>query len=434
MWLIDLYARMAADIIENARLHQQVRQELEQREKLLLSEQLARQEAENANCLKDEFLATLSHELRTPLNAIIGWSNLLLKDNLYESIRLRAVETIDRSAHSQAQLIEDLLDMSRIITGKLTLNIAPVEMASVIDSAIDSVQLAADSKDIKLEVAIEDAVGKIMGDANRLQQIFWNLLSNAIKFTPIGGLVKIRLRKDGKHLVFEITDTGEGINPEFLPFIFDRFRQADGTHTRQHGGLGLGLAIVRNLVELHGGTVTAKSFGEECGATFTIKFPLMPQRRSIKNNRNLLKNAGSSGQNNSAVELNESLEGLKILLVDDNIDALQILEILLSEFKLEIQTADSVEKALDILVCFQPDILVSDLAMPSEDGFSLIKKIRSFEDSKINKLPAIAFSAYVRTEDRNSALASGFDLFISKPIEINELLKAIRHLVTVKTY
>ena len=215
LWLMDLYARMAADIIENARLHQQVRQELEQREKLLVSEQLARREAENASCLKDEFLATISHELRTPLNAIIGWSSLLHKDNLDERIRMRAVETIDRSAHSQARLIEDLLDVSRIITGKLKLNIAPVEMGSVINSAIDSVQLAADSKEIKLEVAIEDSVGNIMGDTNRLQQIVWNLLSNAIKFTPIGGLVKICLRNDGNHLVFEISDTGQGINADF---------------------------------------------------------------------------------------------------------------------------------------------------------------------------------------------------------------------------
>ena len=275
---------MAADIIENAMLHQQVRQELEQREKLLLSEQVARREAETANCLKDEFLATISHELRTPLNAIIGWSTLLRKDKLEEDIRTRAIETIDRSAHSQAQLIEDLLDMSRIITGKLKLNIAPVKMLSVINSAIDSVQLAADSKDIKLEVAVEDSVGKIMGDANRLQQVVWNLLSNAIKFTPIGGLVKICLRNDGKHLVFDVTDTGQGINPEFLPFIFDRFRQADGTSTRQHGGLGLGLAIVRNLVELHGGSVTAKSSGEERGATFTIKFPLTAKQAHLKNN------------------------------------------------------------------------------------------------------------------------------------------------------
>jgi signal transduction histidine kinase len=275
--LMDLYAQMAADTIENAQLHYQAQQELAEREKLLAREQRARAEAEAANRMKDEFLATVSHELRTPLNAIIGWSHLLSGSGIDAATMARAVETIQRNAKSQAQLIEDILDVSRVITGKLRLNTGLVNLASVINEAIDSVQLAANSKGIQLELTIDPAAGQISGDAGRLEQVTWNLLSNAIKFTPAGGRVTVRLERASSEAQITVSDTGCGISPEFLPFIFDRFRQADGSITRLHGGLGLGLAIVRHLVELHGGTVQADSPGEGLGATFTIRLPLATQ-------------------------------------------------------------------------------------------------------------------------------------------------------------
>ncbi|HKY05339.1 MAG TPA: ATP-binding protein [Blastocatellia bacterium] len=274
MRLMDLYAQMAADFIENAQLHNQVQKELDEREQFLLREQRARAEAETANRMKDEFLATVSHELRTPLNAIIGWSHLLRTGRLDEATVERAVETIHRNAKAQSQLIEDILDMSRVITGKLRLQIAPVDMASVINAAIDSVQLAADSKSIKLEVTLDPSARNIQGDSSRLQQAVWNLLSNAIKFTPADGRIRVKLERAEGHTRITVSDTGEGITPDFLPFIFDRFRQADSTCSRPHGGLGLGLAIVRHLVELHGGTVQADSPGEGLGSTFTILLPL----------------------------------------------------------------------------------------------------------------------------------------------------------------
>ncbi len=430
--LMDLYARMAADSIENAQLHQKVRQELEEREKLLIREQLARAEAENANHLKDEFLATVSHELRTPLNAIIGWSSMLLKDGLDSETKMRAVDTIARNAHSQARLIEDLLDVSRVISGKLRLNIAPVDISSVIHSAVDAVHLAADSKDIRLEVIIEPSVCYVMGDANRLQQVVWNLLSNAIKFTPSGGQVKINLKKSVTDLEIEVGDTGQGINPEFLPFIFDRFRQGDGTSTRRHNGLGLGLAIVKHLVELHGGIVYADSAGENRGTTFTIKLPVAAHKKS-ESPAKITQNEKAVESDNSIGKPYPALAGVKILLVDDNLDTLQMLEVLLSEYKLVVQTAESVEDAMDVLDWFKPQILVSDLAMPERDGFSLIKKIRSLEDAAKMNIPAIALTAYVRAEDRARALSAGFNSFVPKPVELEELLSAINNLVSIPT-
>lgn len=430
MRLMDLYARMAADSIENAQLHQKVRQELEEREKLLVSEQMARAEAENASNLKDEFLATVSHELRTPLNAIIGWSNLLLKDGLDGETKIRAVYTIARNAHSQARLIEDLLDVSRVISGKLRLNISPVDISSVIKSAVDSVQLAADSKDIRVEVNFEPTNCYVMGDANRLQQVVWNLLSNAIKFTPTGGQVKINLKKSGTDLEITISDTGQGIDPEFLPFIFDRFRQGDGTSTRRHSGLGLGLAIVKQLVELHGGEVFADSAGENLGTTFTIKLPVAAKKKlkspaKIPQSLNSIENANRFG------ESYRSLSGVKILLVDDNLDTLQMLDVLLSEYDLVVQTAESVKEAMDVMEWFHPDIMVSDLAMPEKDGFSLIKQIRSHKDSVKKKIPAVALTAFVREEDRARALAAGFNAFVPKPVELDEFLSALNDLVRV---
>ena len=392
----------------------------------LVREQVARSEAETANRMKDEFLATVSHELRTPLNAIIGWSHLLRSGRLDEATVMRAVETIDRNAKAQAQLIEDILDVSRIITGKLRLNKEPVDIASVINAAIDSVQLAIDSKDIQLEVTLDPSARHTVGDASRLQQVVWNLLANAIKFTPSGGRIEVKVERAGESLQIRVSDTGQGIGPDFLPFIFDRFRQADGTTTRQHGGLGLGLAIVRHLVELHGGTIKADSEGEGKGAAFTIKLPLAPQgatrRKSVIGN--LQKKEDPSERFTSL----PSLHDVKVLLVDDDPDTLQILSVMLAESKAGVQTAVSVTEALEILEWYQPDVLVSDLAMPGEDGYSLIGKMRALEGMNGRQIPAVALTSYVRVEDRTRALSAGFNMFVQKPVQPEELITAIANL------
>jgi signal transduction histidine kinase/CheY-like chemotaxis protein len=402
--------------------------EIAERERLLVREQIARAEAETANRLKDEFLATVSHELRTPLNAIIGWTYMLRNSKLDEATLTRAVETIERNAQSQAQLIEDILDVSRAITGRLRLNIEPVDMASVINAAIDAVQLAADAKGIQLEVTLEPSARRVSGDASRLQQVIWNLLSNAIKFTPEGGRVSVQLERAGGSAQIRISDTGAGISADFLPFIFERFRQADGTSTRRHGGLGLGLAIVRHLVELHGGTVTAESPGEGCGATFTIKLPLAaipehPKKRGRNNGDSRSKEIASA-----ETRALTSLDGVRVLLVDDDQDTLNMLSTVLSEQRATVQTATSVTEALETLEWYKPDVLVSDLAMPDEDGYTLIRQVRAREAGNGRQTPAVALTAYVRVKDRSRALSAGFNLFVPKPVEPNELITAIANL------
>lgn len=392
----------------------------------LVGEQMARAEAETANRMKDEFLATVSHEIRTPLNAIIGWSHLLRSGRLDKATTDRAIETIDRNAKSQAQLIEDILDVSRMITGKLRLNNEPVDISSVINAAIDSVQLAIDCKNLHLEVTLDPSARHTVGDANRLQQVVWNLLANAIKFTPSGGRIEVRVERAGENLQMQVSDSGQGIGTEFLPFIFERFRQADGTTTRQHGGLGLGLAIVRHLVELHGGTITANSQGSGKGATFIIKLPLAPSvaPRGKKQNENLQQKRAA--QSDSATL--PALDNVKVLLVDDDPDTLQILSVMLSEAKAGVQRAASVGEALEILTWYEPEVVVSDLAMPGEDGYSLIAKIRDLEATTGKETPVIALTSYVRVEDRAKALSAGFNMFVPKPVQPEELITAIASL------
>jgi PAS domain S-box-containing protein len=417
-------SKIARDISERKRSEAE-------REQLLAYEQIARAEAETANRLKDEFLATVSHELRTPLNAIIGWSHMLRTGRLDQGNIARAIETIERNAKSQAQLVEDILDVSRAITGKLRLDIAPVDVASVINAAIDCVQLAADSKGIRLEVTLDPSARHASGDSNRLQQIVWNLLSNAIKFTPSGGRVEVRLERAGSALQLKVSDTGQGISPNFLPFIFDRFRQADGTSTRHHGGLGLGLAIVRHLVELHGGTVHADSPGEGCGATFTIKLPI-PKEDGGKRKAETVsrKDEPFAAENDlhSSTLIPRPLRGVRVLVVDDDRDTLQMLMIVLSEYGAIVEGASSAAQALEVLQSYKPDVLVSDLAMPGEDGYSLIGKMRSLEVENGKQIPAVALTAYVRVEDRARALSAGFNMFVPKPFESNELITAIANL------
>ncbi|HZS05992.1 MAG TPA: PAS domain S-box protein [Blastocatellia bacterium] len=403
--------------------------QLEERKQLLAREQAARAEAERANRMKDEFLATVSHELRTPLNAILGWCHMLHKGDPDEATVARALKTIEHSARSQARLVEDILDVSRVITGKLRLNVGPVDVATVINAAVDSVQLAADSKGVHLEVTLDPAARHVMGDPSRLQQVVWNLLSNAIKFTPRGGRVAVRLERAGSDLQISVSDTGSGISQDFLPFIFDRFRQADGTSTRRHGGLGLGLAIVRHLVELHGGTVRADSPGKGGGATFTIRLPLAAAPGQAESQRKDAESQLPDEDSGTPASPLPSLEGVRVLVVDDDQDTLQMLTAMLTEYGAVVEVAASAAEALEILQWYRPDVLVSDLAMPDEDGYSLIGKVRAREAESSRQTPALVLTAYVRVEDRAQALSAGFDLFVPKPVEAGELITAIANLV-----
>jgi len=430
------------ELEESRRCIQAINVELEQRvqertaqleasnrtkDELLMREQTIRAEAEAANRAKDEFLSILSHELRTPLNAILGWSAMLRQRTLSEDKVLRALETIERNAKSQAQLIEDILDISRIITGKLRLQVRPVNLVPVIESAIESVRLAAEAKSIRLESRIDSQVGLLLGDANRLQQVVWNLLSNALKFTPKDGRVEIRLERVNSHAEITVSDTGPGISSDFLPFVFDRFRQHDSTTTRSYGGLGLGLAIVRQLVELHGGTVTVVSPGIGQGTTFTVTLPAMiiPQPPSDPEPLN------SIVETKPRVEASPTLEGLQILVVDDEADALELLSTILQNNGAEVIAVASVKQALTIIETAtdrSPDVLVSDIGMPDEDGYSLIRKLRQLEAQRGGKLPAIALTAYAGSDDRRQALLAGFQMHLTKPVDAAELVAVVASL------
>ncbi|HEV7376985.1 MAG TPA: PAS domain S-box protein [Pyrinomonadaceae bacterium] len=398
----------------------------EERTRLLASEQEARREAESANRLKDEFLATVSHELRTPLTAIMGWAHLLRAGQIDAKGAGNALETIERNARAQSQLIDDLLDVSRIITGKLRLDVRQIDPSSFIESAIEALHPAAEAKDIRIQKVMDTGVISVAGDPARLQQVVWNLLSNAIKFTPKGGRVQVRLERVNSHIEIVVSDTGVGIRPEFLPHVFDRFRQADQATTRQHGGLGLGLAIVRHLVELHGGTIQAESRGEDQGATFTVKLPVVPvyQKENFDERvhpaaRDALPSFGYP----------EKLDGLKILVVDDEGDTRELLSIGLKQCGAEVTLAGSVKEALKTIEKARPEILISDIGMPVEDGYELIKKVRALPAERGGKIPAIALTAYARTEDRLRALRTGYQMHVPKPVELAELVAVIASLV-----
>jgi signal transduction histidine kinase/CheY-like chemotaxis protein len=392
----------------------------EEREKILLREQSARSEAEAANRIKDQFLATLSHELRTPLTAIIGWAGLLRSTDLDPDLRGQALETVERNARTQAQLIDDLLDVSRIVSGKLLLDVTEIELDKVVTNAINVVRPAADAKAIRIAYDKEPGRSFIRGDAARLQQIIWNLLSNAVKFTPEGGSVTIRLERIGSHIKLSISDTGKGIATDFLPHVFDRFRQADSTTTRNYGGLGLGLAIVRHLVELHGGTVSAESAGEEQGATFSTTFPLLAVSTQTQS-AEATGDAGDGKAGNSRFEL----EGLKVLVVDDEPDTRQVISAVITKSGAEVKTCASVPEALEALKLWKPDILMSDIGMPDEDGYSLIRKVRSLPVENGGLIPAAALTAYARDDDRERTLAAGFQMHVAKPIGSKELIAIV---------
>jgi len=398
----------------------------EERTQLLVREQLARTEAERLNRLKDEFLSTLSHELRTPLNAILGWSQILRTRKTDEAMVHHALETIERNARSQVQLIDDLLDVSRIIMGKIRLNVHAVELLPVIESAMDTVRPAADAKNIRLQLVLDPAAGPVLGDSERLQQIVWNLLSNAIKFTPKGGRVQVGLKRINSHVEIVVTDTGQGISAEFLPYVFDRFRQADSSITRSFSGLGLGLAIVRQLVELHGGTVHADSSGEGQGAMFTVKLPLMAVSPKPSGLEQVHPTIGGS----VPFDCSPSLNGLRILVVDDEADTRALLVYALEASGAEVVAAASADEAISALTksLIPMDVLISDIGMPDEDGYTLLRRVRTLEKERGGKIPAVALTAYARTEDRRAALLAGFQFHIAKPVEPGELIAVIANL------
>ncbi|MEH2415941.1 PAS domain-containing protein [Nostoc sp.] len=380
-------------------------------DRLFQLEQTARAEAERANRIKDEFLAILSHELRSPLNPILGWAKLLQTRKFNETRTAEALATIERNAKLQTQLIDDLLDVAKILRGKLSIDAAPVNLASVIESAIDTVSTAVVAKSILLHPVLPN-IGQVSGDSNRLQQIVWNLLSNAIKFTPKGGRVEIRLKQVDEQVQIIVSDTGKGISPDFLPYIFESFRQEDVSITRKYGGLGLGLAIVRQLVEAHGGTIAADSPGVGFGATFTVQLPLLNVEPEIKQTDEL---------SQQALELT----GIRVLTVDDDPDARELLTVLLAEYGAQVLTVSSAAEVLANLESFQPDVLVSDIGMPGVDGYSLIQQIRTLTPEKGGHILAIALTAYARVDDYQQAIASGYQRHLTKPLDPEELVQAV---------
>jgi PAS domain S-box-containing protein len=389
---------------------------------LFKRERSARAEAEKANRLKDEFLATLSHELRTPLNAVIGWSRMLSSGRLDRESSQHALEVIERNAWAQKQIIEDILDVSRVITGKLQLNLGPVDLVTVVDAALDAVRPAMEAKEITIETIIDASLKMVSGDPDRLQQVVWNILSNAAKFTPTGGKVEISVSQTATRVEIQVKDSGPGISPAFLPHVFERFRQADGSTTRTHGGLGLGLAIVRHLVELHGGTIGVENRENEKGAIFTVRLPLPSgelRPETMANAAAVFKDAPSESAD---------LGGLKILVVDDEMDALDLIGVELAQRGAKITGVTNAEDALEALQLVEFDLLISDIGMPVKDGYALIRQIRKQEEGKNKQIPAIALTAYARVQDRMQAILAGFSTHVTKPVEASELITVVASL------
>ena len=411
--LMEGIANQLAIAVDNARLYE--------------AAQKARQQAETSNQAKDGILALVSHELRTPLNAILGWTSALLNKSVDDDLRRRALETIERSARTQAQLIDDLLDMARAVSGKLQLEVRPVDLGDVINAALEVVRPAADAKSIEVQVNLKTKGDIITGDPDRLQQVVWNLLSNAIKFTPTGGKVEVKLERADPYIQITLRDNGKGIAPEFLPHVFDRFWQADSSSTRRYGGLGLGLSLVRQLVELHGGTVQAQSAGENQGTTFVVMLPVRAVRqRSSSDTQEMLTLKGIK------TDKRLLLAGLTILVVDDELDARELVTAVLEQYGADVMSVGSAAEALDLLKKVKaperPDVIVSDIAMPGEDGFALMRQIRSLPAAQGGNIPAVAVTAFGRSGDRVRALAAGFQMHVPKPVEPAELALVIANL------
>jgi PAS domain S-box-containing protein len=408
------------DVTERVAREMELNIQIEERERLLASEQAARHSAEENSRLKDEFLASVSHEIRTPLNAINGWTQILLSGDSNEEKSRHALNTIQRNVGSQTQIIDDLLDISRIVTGQMRLNPDPVNLAESIDSALNSLRPTATARKIELIKSIEAERTFVMADVSRLQQILWNLLSNAVKFTPAGGRIEIILRELDDFAEIIIRDSGHGIPADFLPFVFERFRQADGSSKRKHGGLGLGLSIVKNLVEMHGGTVTVQSDGEGTGATFCVSLPLLLLPKEDETDH-------SAGALINRAERN--FAGIRILIVDDDNDSREMLQYALEDTKALIMTAPSAGEALALFPTFEPDILISDLGMPEMDGYDLIGQIRALPSENGGRTPAIALTGYVGAEEEKRVYSSGFDIHLAKPVDFNRLMEIINNLL-----
>ena len=398
-------SKIARDITEQIQAHKEL--------------DAAYRQAEESSRLKEEFLATISHELRTPLSAILGWARMLRLGQLSKENAAKALDTIERNARAQAQLIDDLLDVSRIVTGKLRMDVRPSDPSTFIDAAVDAVRPAAEAKGVRMQKVMDTGLISIPGDPVRLQQVIWNLLSNAIKFTPRGGRVQIRSERVNSHLEIVVSDTGQGISPDFLPHVFDRFRQADQKTSRQHGGMGLGLAIVRHLVELHGGNVSAASDGEGKGSTFIVRLPISPIYKVDATGARVHPAARDLLPANEATE---RLDGLRILVVDDEPDTRDLLKQGLENCGANVRLAASAAEAVDSIVAEIPDMVISDIGMPGIDGYDLIRQIRGLPADAGGKIPAVALTAYTRVEDRLQALRAGYDMHVPKPVELAELV------------
>ena len=417
--IVEGLAAQASIAIDNARLYE--------------AAQVARAQAEEAagravesNRLKDEFLATISHELRTPLNAILGYARLLRAGKMAGEDVSKAIDTIERNARAQAQLIEDLLDVSRIITGKLRMEVRPTDPSSFTEAAIEAMQPAADAKGVRIQKILDTTSVSVPGDSVRLQQVVWNLISNAVKFTPRGGKIQVRVERINSHLEIVVSDTGQGITAEFLPHVFDRFRQAEQSTSRQHGGMGLGLAIVRHLVELHGGSVEASSPGLDQGATFSVRLPISAVYQIDPDAGKIHPTAQDLLM---APETLERLDGLRILVVDDEPDTRQLLQTGLGQCGGEITVVSSAAEALEAIVADPPAVIISDIGMPTVDGYDFIRRLRALPAASGGKVPAIALTAYARIEDRLKALRSGYQMHVPKPVELTELVTVISSLI-----
>ena len=398
----------------------------DERDNLLKLEKEAREQAEMASRSKDEFLGLLSHEMRTPLNSILGWTRILSSHSLDEVGAAQALETIDRNAKLQARLIDDMLDVSRIISGKLRLDAQPVDLTSVINAAVETLRPAAEAKQIRLYVTLDFGTGSVLGDPVRLQQVVWNLVSNAVKFVPRGGSVRVSLRRVNSHLEIQVSDSGPGIDPDFLPYVFERFRQADSTTNKKYAGLGLGLSIVRHLVELHGGTVEAANVTEGTGAVFTVHLPVMAVSRSVEQMVQRVEAASAaSARGDMSFDSPPDLSGIRILAVDDEADARHLLRTLFEQCGAEVELCGSPREAMEVIDQYKPHVVVSDIGMPEEDGYALIKMIRESG----NRVPAVALTAFARTEDRFQALQAGYNMHVPKPVEPAELALVISRLV-----
>jgi signal transduction histidine kinase/CheY-like chemotaxis protein len=415
-------AAQAGIAIDNARLYEAAQKAADERKALLESERAARTAAERLSEVKDEFLATLSHELRTPLNAILGWSQVLRSSIRSQADLMKGLQKIERNARAQTQLIDDLLDMSRITSGKLRLNIQSLSPVSVIEGAIETVQPAADAKGIRLERALDPSAGPVSGDPGRLQQVIWNLLSNAIKFTPTGGKVQVRLERVNAHVEISVADTGIGVRPEFIPYLFDRFRQGDASTTRSYGGLGLGLSIVKSIVELHGGSVLARSAGEGLGMTVAVRLPIAEVYTQPDGGERLHPTGIPAVPDTF---MTADLNGVNVLVVEDHADARELVTRVLEECHARVLIASDAEAALRLVEAEKPDVIVSDIGLPGTDGFELLRRVRALGPDRGGRIPAIALTAFARSEDRTRALRAGFLVHVSKPVDPSELVATV---------